>query len=82
MYINAVAGSVMLYLQHDFCNIIFKVENKLYTALWPAPPPPPKEEFWVRACSVTTISESKSMAKKKKNTVAIVRERDQRPIGA
>jgi hypothetical protein len=32
MYINAVAGSVMLYLQHDFYLIIFKIKDKLYMA--------------------------------------------------
>jgi hypothetical protein len=42
MYINAVADSVMLYLQHDFYNIIFKIKHKLYTASGYAPPPPRK----------------------------------------
>ena len=32
MYINDVADSVMLYLQHDFRNIIFKIKHKLYIA--------------------------------------------------
>jgi hypothetical protein len=32
MYINAVADSVMLYLQHDFYNIIFKMKHKLHIA--------------------------------------------------
>jgi hypothetical protein len=32
MYINAVAGSVILYLEHDFYNIIFKIKHKLYIA--------------------------------------------------
>jgi hypothetical protein len=39
MYIDAVAGSVMLYLQHDFYNITFKIEHKLYTASGSDPPP-------------------------------------------
>jgi hypothetical protein len=39
MYINAVANNVMLYLQHDFYNIIFKTKYKLYIALYIAPPP-------------------------------------------
>jgi ribosomal 30S subunit maturation factor RimM len=30
MYINTVAGSVMLYLWSDFYNIIFKTKHKLY----------------------------------------------------
>jgi hypothetical protein len=30
MYISAVAHSVMLYLRHDFYNIIFKLKHKLY----------------------------------------------------
>jgi hypothetical protein len=38
MYINAVADSVMLYLQHNFYNIIFKIKHKLYIASWSAPP--------------------------------------------
>jgi hypothetical protein len=41
MYINAVANSVMLYLRHDFYNMIFKMEHKLYIASGSAPPPPP-----------------------------------------
>jgi hypothetical protein len=32
VYINAAADSVMLCLQHDFCNIIFKIEHKLCIA--------------------------------------------------
>jgi hypothetical protein len=44
MYVNAVSDSVMLYLQHNFCNIIFKIKHKLYrasgTATYPPPPPP------------------------------------------
>jgi hypothetical protein len=48
-YVNAVAKSVMLYLQHDFYNIIFKNKLKFYLALVSAPPPPPpKEKFWAR----------------------------------
>jgi hypothetical protein len=42
MYINAVADSVMLYLQHDFYNIIFKIKHKLYIALGSAPTPQQK----------------------------------------
>jgi hypothetical protein len=37
MYINAVANSVTLYLQHDFYNIIFKIKHKLYIASGSAP---------------------------------------------
>jgi hypothetical protein len=44
MYINEVADSVMLYLQHDFYNIIFKMEHKLDIALGSAPPPPKKKK--------------------------------------
>jgi hypothetical protein len=36
MYINAVSGSVMLYLHH-FYNTIFKIKHKLYVALESAP---------------------------------------------
>jgi hypothetical protein len=50
MYINAVAKSVMLYLQHDFYKIIFKIKCKLCIASVSAPPPPSKENFWVRVC--------------------------------
>jgi hypothetical protein len=42
MYIHAVADSVMLCLQHDFCNIIFKIEHKFYIATVSTPPPPPQ----------------------------------------
>jgi hypothetical protein len=31
MYTNAVADGVMLCLQHDFYNIIFKIKHKLCT---------------------------------------------------
>jgi hypothetical protein len=48
MYTNAVAGSVMLCLQHDFYNIIFNIKHKLYIASGSAPPSP-KEKSWVRA---------------------------------
>jgi hypothetical protein len=41
MYINAVAKSVMLYLRHDFYNIIFNIKYKLYIASGSVPPPPP-----------------------------------------
>jgi hypothetical protein len=41
LYINAVAGSVMLYLQHDFYNIIFKIKQIIYS-LRLSPPPPNK----------------------------------------
>jgi hypothetical protein len=37
----------MLYL-HDFYNIIFKIELKLYTASGSPPPTTTKERFWVR----------------------------------
>jgi hypothetical protein len=43
MYINAVAGSVMLYLQHDFYNMIFKIKiNYIYTLMVSTPPPQSK----------------------------------------
>jgi hypothetical protein len=32
----------MLYLQHDFYNMIFKIKRKLYIASRSAPPPPPQ----------------------------------------
>jgi hypothetical protein len=38
----------MLYLQHDFYNIIFKI--KLCIVPRSAPPPPSKEKFCVQAC--------------------------------
>jgi hypothetical protein len=49
MYISAVANSVMLYLRHDFYNIIFKIKYKLYIVSGSVPPPPLKK-FWVRTC--------------------------------
>jgi hypothetical protein len=42
MYINAVAGSAMLYLQHDFYNIVFKTKHKLCIASGSGPRPPRK----------------------------------------
>jgi hypothetical protein len=61
MCINTVADSAMLYLRHDFYNIIFKIKHKLHIAsgLAPSPPPPrPRKNFgcapvWdVRLCSL------------------------------
>jgi hypothetical protein len=52
MYINAVANSVILYLWHDFYNIIFKIKHKSYIASESAPPPANKE-LWVRFCQLT-----------------------------
>jgi hypothetical protein len=50
MYINAVADSAVLYLRHDFYNVIFKIKQKLCIASGSASPTPPKEKFWVRTC--------------------------------
>jgi hypothetical protein len=36
---KTIAGSVMLYLQHDFYNIIFKIKHKLHIVSGSAPPP-------------------------------------------
>jgi hypothetical protein len=52
MSINAVADSVMLYLPHDFYNIIFKIKYKLYIASRSALPQ--KEKFWVHTCTWVT----------------------------
>jgi hypothetical protein len=41
----------MLYLQHNFDNIIFKIKHKLYIASGSAPPPFPSEKFGVRTCA-------------------------------
>jgi hypothetical protein len=35
---NAVSESVMLYLQHDFYKIVFKIKHKSYIASGSAPP--------------------------------------------
>jgi hypothetical protein len=43
MYINEVADSVMLYLRHDFYNIIFTIKHKLYIASGSDPPPPQRK---------------------------------------
>jgi hypothetical protein len=48
MYINAVAGSVMLCLQHDFYNITFKIKHKLYMPQGQPPPPHRIKKFWMR----------------------------------
>ena len=42
MYINAVASGVtlQLYLERDFCNIIFKIQRKMHVLLGSASPPP------------------------------------------
>jgi hypothetical protein len=60
MYINAVADSVVLYLQHDFYNTIFKIKHKLYIASAseppPLPPPPHQEKILGAHLSETTSS--------------------------
>jgi hypothetical protein len=46
MYINAVADSVMLYLRHDFYNIVLKSnKNYIYPQVTPPPPPPQMKNF-------------------------------------
>jgi hypothetical protein len=40
LYINAVAGSVMLYLQHDVCT---NVQNQIIYSLRVSPLPPPPQ---------------------------------------
>jgi hypothetical protein len=49
MSINAVADSVILYLKHDFYNIIFKTKQIIYSLR--VSPLPSKEKSWVRACN-------------------------------
>ena len=39
----------MLYLRHDFCNIMFKIKHKLYMYSGSAPPSP-SEKLWVATC--------------------------------
>jgi hypothetical protein len=48
MYINAVADSVMLYLQRDFYNIIFKIKHEIMYSLRFSPPPPKGKILGVR----------------------------------
>jgi hypothetical protein len=43
MYTNAVAESLMLCLQNDSYNIIFKINHKLHAASGSAHPPPPRK---------------------------------------
>jgi hypothetical protein len=65
VYINAVAGSVMLCLQHGFYKVIFKIKHKLCIASGSAlPPTRPNEKFWVRACSqqAVTVSDDQVMS--------------------
>jgi hypothetical protein len=54
-YINEAVKNVMLqsFLRYDFCNIIFKIKHKVYTASGsahrqPPPHPHPHEKFWAR----------------------------------
>jgi hypothetical protein len=59
MYINAVADSVMLYLQRHFYNIIFKIKQ-IMCSFRVSPPPPthpyPSEKIWVLACMILSSS--------------------------
>jgi hypothetical protein len=41
MYINAIARGVMLYLQHDFYNTVYKIKHKSHI-VWESPPTPPQ----------------------------------------
>jgi hypothetical protein len=53
----AVADSVMLYLLHDFYNIICKIKPKLYIAsgsFLPPPPPPRKNSGCAPDCQYCT----------------------------
>jgi hypothetical protein len=43
MYINAVADSVMLFLQHDFYKIIFKIKQFHIASGSAAPSPPTRK---------------------------------------
>jgi hypothetical protein len=43
MYINVVADSVMLHIQHYFYNKIFKIKHNFYSAPGSAPPPPQRQ---------------------------------------
>jgi hypothetical protein len=52
MYINAAAYSVMLYLQHDFYNIIFKIKHKLYIFSRSDPHPCPRKSSGCAPVSV------------------------------
>jgi hypothetical protein len=47
--------NVILYLQHDFYNIILKIKHKLYIASVLAPPPRAKEKFRVRTYPVLSL---------------------------
>jgi hypothetical protein len=56
MHINAIADSIVLYLCHDFYNIILKIK-KLYIALGSAPPPPPRKNSGCTPDSSEQINE-------------------------
>jgi hypothetical protein len=58
MYINAVPGSVILYLQHDFYDIVLKIKHKLYIASGSAPPPLPRKNSGCTPDSQKSISQS------------------------
>jgi hypothetical protein len=55
-YIYAVEDSVILYLQHDFYNIIFKIKLIIHVhSLRVNPTPPhPQGKFWVRTWILLT----------------------------
>jgi hypothetical protein len=56
MYINSVAKSVMLHLQHNFYNTNFKITHTLYIASGSAPPPPPRKNS---GCALESVCTSK-----------------------
>jgi hypothetical protein len=58
MYINAVAGSVMLCLQHDSYNMIFKIKHKLYIASGSVHHPRPTQRKILGAHLIDTASET------------------------
>jgi hypothetical protein len=51
-YINSISNSIMLqlYLQHKYCNVIFKMKLKVYIASGSAPPSP-NYKLWMRTCN-------------------------------
>jgi hypothetical protein len=57
MYINAFAGSFMLYLRRDFYNIIFKTKYKLYIASGSALPPQRKKSGCASDCCTDILLE-------------------------
>jgi hypothetical protein len=75
MYINAVADCVILYLQHDFYNTIFKIKQIICSFRVSPPPPAPrrKNSGCAPDCAVSLLTGVCQLSDKDLLSVCILR---------